>query len=39
MKQQYDKYTDEDHKVWSILFNRQVTNLQDKASLSYLEAL
>jgi phenylalanine-4-hydroxylase len=39
MKQQYDKYTTEDHKVWSILFDRQVINLQDKASWSYLEAL
>jgi phenylalanine-4-hydroxylase len=39
MKQQYEKYTHEDLKVWSILFNRQSQNLQDKACLDYLKAL
>lgn len=39
MKQLYDNYTPEDLAVWSILFNRQVENLKDKASNDYLLAL
>lgn len=39
MKQLYDRYTAEDLKVWSILFDRQVKNLQDKGSCEYLYAL
>lgn len=39
MKQQYEQYTEEDLKVWSTLFNRQIVNLQDKASKDYLIAL
>jgi len=38
MKQQYEQYTEEDLKVWSTLFNRQIVNLQDKASKDYLIA-
>lgn len=39
MKQLVEKYTAEDLAVWSILFKRQVQNLQNKASSDYLEAL
>ena len=39
MVQEYEKYSDEDHKVWSILFERQWTNLQDKACKAYLEGV
>lgn len=39
MKQLYDNYTDEDQKVWSVLFNRQVENLQDKSCYEYLASL
>lgn len=39
MIQQYDKYKQEDHEVWKILFERQVENLQDKASSIYIDCL
>ncbi|MFN8316457.1 MAG: phenylalanine 4-monooxygenase [Chitinophagales bacterium] len=39
MIQQYDKYKQEDHDVWKILFDRQVDNLQDKASSMYIDCL
>lgn len=39
MKQQFELYTEEDRNVWSLLFERQVTNLQDKACGAYLKAL
>lgn len=39
MKQQFDKYTEEDFLVWKTLFERQEKNLQDKACIEYLEAL
>lgn len=39
MKQQFDLYTQQDKAVWSLLFNRQVSNLQDKACTDYLQAL
>ena len=39
MIQQYDKYKQEDHAVWKILFDRQVDNLQDKASSMYMNSL
>jgi phenylalanine-4-hydroxylase len=39
MKQQFDKYTQEDFLVWKTLFERQEKNLQDKACSEYLEAL
>lgn len=39
MKQEYDKYTSEDHEVWKILFERQVDNLQNKACAEYLTSL
>jgi len=39
MKQNYDKYTDEDRLVWRTLFDRQAENLKGVASQSYLDAI
>lgn len=39
MRQEYNNYTAEDLKVWKTLFERQVENLQDKASKDYLACL
>lgn len=39
MKQEFEKYTQEDKDVWKILFDRQIVNLQGKASDQYLNAL
>lgn len=39
MKQEYNKYTEEDFEVWKLLFERQEKNLQDKACKSYLNCL
>ncbi len=39
MKQQFELYTNADQRVWKTLFERQVTNLQDKACQEYLNAL
>ncbi len=39
MKQEFEKYTQEDRDVWKILFDRQVENLQGKASDHYLNSL
>ena len=39
MKQVYDMYTEEDHKVWQILFDRQILNLPTSATEAYLEGL
>ncbi len=39
MKQEFEKYTQEDKDVWKILFDRQFDNLQGKASTHYLNAL
>lgn len=39
MKQEFEKYTDEDRKVWSTLFDRQYDNLQDKACQEYINCL
>lgn len=39
MKQQFEKYTAEDLQVWTILFERQVKNLEGKASEHYMSAL
>ncbi|MEJ6616308.1 MAG: phenylalanine-4-hydroxylase [Crocinitomicaceae bacterium] len=39
MKQIFENYTDEDHEVWRILFERQKENLTDKACNEYLTAL
>ncbi len=39
MKQQYERYTSEHQQVWSLLCDRQIANLKDKASQVYLENL
>ena len=39
MKQQYEKYTSEDHKVWNLLFERQIQQLSDAASIEFLKGL
>lgn len=39
MKQQFETYTEQDHEVWKILFERQADNLKDKACQAYLNAL
>ncbi len=39
MKQHYDHYTAEDRLVWQTLFDRQIRNLEEHASESFLEAL
>lgn len=39
MKQQFEKYTTEDLAVWSLLFDRQVKNLEQRACPGYLESL
>jgi phenylalanine-4-hydroxylase len=39
LTQHHDRYTAADHQVWNILFERQKTNLQDKAHPRYLACL
>jgi phenylalanine-4-hydroxylase len=39
MKQYYNNYTEDNHHVWRVLFERQSQNLSDKACTSYLECL
>lgn len=39
MKQEFDKYTAEDLKVWQTLFERQQDNIQNHASSYYRQAL
>ncbi|MBI3510052.1 MAG: phenylalanine-4-hydroxylase [Bacteroidetes bacterium] len=39
MKQEWNKYTIEDHEVWKLLFERQVKNLQNKAWSEYLRCI
>lgn len=39
LEQIYENYTSEDLKVWSILFERQIENLPNKASSDYLKSL
>ena len=39
MFQDYTKYTTEDQEVWKLLFERQLSNLDDKACPDYLECL
>jgi phenylalanine-4-hydroxylase len=36
MRQEYEKYTAEDHQVWKILFERQIKNLPPVATREYL---
>lgn len=39
MKQIYSNYTPDDHKVWEILFERQVNNLRQFASEDYIKGI
>lgn len=39
MEQEFEKYTREDLAVWSLLFERQVSNLKQKACSDYLQSL
>lgn len=39
MRQEYEKYTEEDFKVWKILYERQIANLPHAAAEAYLEGL
>jgi phenylalanine-4-hydroxylase len=39
MRQDYEAYTEEDFKVWKILFERQMPNLPQAASKAYLEGV
>ena len=39
MKQTYSNYTAEDHKVWQILFERQLNNLRKVASKEYIQGI
>jgi phenylalanine-4-hydroxylase len=39
MTQQYDKYTEEDFSVWKLLYDRQMTQLPQLASESFLQGL
>lgn len=39
MKQEYDKYTDEDQKVWGILFDRQMPSLETAATAEFRKGI
>ncbi len=39
MKQEYDKYTEEDQKVWKILFDRQMPNLPKAATQEFMKGI
>jgi len=39
LKQEYDKYTPEDYSVWKILFDRQISVLNNVASREYLNGI
>lgn len=39
MKQQYDKYTSEDHQVWSIMYGRQAEALKGRATDRFLKGI
>ncbi|MBC7922416.1 MAG: phenylalanine 4-monooxygenase [Ferruginibacter sp.] len=39
MQQEYEKYTAEDHRVWQILFERQIKNLPAAATDEYLRGI
>lgn len=39
IRQEYEKYTDEDRKVWQLLYERQVVNLPGAASSAYLDGM
>lgn len=39
MTQDYEKYTSEDHEVWSLLFNKQIEQVRHLASMAYNEGV
>lgn len=39
LSQDYNNYTPEDHKVWQILFERQMKNLPGKVTTDYLKGI
>lgn len=39
MKQEYDRYTPEDHGTWNILYDRQLNHLGGKAYSRYLQCV
>ncbi|EOZ95449.1 Phenylalanine-4-hydroxylase [Indibacter alkaliphilus LW1] len=39
LEQDYNAYTEEDFKVWKILYERQIVNLPKAASIAYLEGI
>lgn len=39
MRQEYEKYTAEDHKVWSLLYNAQMEHLPKVATQAYLDGM
>ncbi len=39
MKQDYRTYTNNDHDIWSLLFQRQVAALEDKVCSAYFQSL
>ena len=38
-KQIYENYTEEDFKVWELLFNQQIDNLKDVVAIEFLDSL
>lgn len=38
-RQEYEKYTEQDHQVWKILFERQIKGLPGKATSDYLKGI
>lgn len=39
MNQEYDKYTEEDHKVWSLLYEEQMKQLPNMATRAFMEGI
>lgn len=39
LEQNYNDYTEDDHKVWQILFERQMKNLPNKVTKEYLKGI
>jgi len=39
LKQEYENYTEEDHKVWSILYKKQMEHLPNIANQAYLDGM
>ena len=39
MEQRFENYTQEDHQIWKILFDRQMINLENRVCSRYLETV